>query len=96
MKHLNYCMFPPLLLLLLTACGNANHRPTQVDNNFGKAMKHMLQAQILNPQAAQNPPLAPPKHMDGEAGGATIKAYRQSFSTLTESQAVETSTSLKQ
>ena len=77
--------------LLLTACNDSNYRPTQVDNNFGAAYKQITQAQILNPDAALNPPLDPPKNMDGQAGEATMQSYRDSFSTTQESQSVEIS-----
>ena len=70
--------------LILSACGDANYRPSAVDDNFGKSVKHMMQAQILNPQAAQNPPTEPPKHMDGYAGENTIEAFRETFSTIEE------------
>lgn len=77
--------------LLLSACGDANYRPSAVDDNFGKSVNHMLQAQILNPQAAQNPPSEPPKHMDGYAGENTIEALREGFSTIEEPQSIEIS-----
>ena len=78
-KKLNLLAFSTLIL---TACGDANYKPSNVDANFGKSVKHMVQAQILNPDAAQNPPTEPPKHMDGYAGGNTLDALREGFSTV--------------
>jgi len=77
--------------LLITGCNDSNYRPTQVDNNFGSAYEQVTQAQILNRDAALNPPLNPPKNMDGQAGQATIQSYRDSFSTMQQSQSVEIS-----
>jgi len=91
MKTLKYRNLFALSALLLTACNDANYKPTTVDENFGMAYKQVTQAQILNPEAAQNPPLNPPKRLDGYAGANTMDAYREGFSNVEETQAVEIS-----
>ena len=80
-----------LSTLLVVACNDANYKPTTVDQNFGMAYRQVTQAQILNPKAAQNPPLDPPKHMDGYAGANTIDAFRDGFSAIEETQAISIS-----
>ncbi len=87
-KKLNLLAFSTLIL---TACGDANYKPSNVDANFGKSVKHMVQAQILNPDAAQNPPTEPPKHMDGYAGVNTLDALREGFSTVEQLDSIEIS-----
>jgi len=91
MKTIKYGNFLALLALLLTSCNDANYKPTEVDRNFGLAYKQVTQAQILNPDAAQNPPARPSKQMNGEAGENTLRTYREGFSTIEESQPVEIS-----
>ena len=91
MKTINHWNLLALSALLLTACNDANYKPIEVDKNFGLAYKQVTRAQILNPDAAQNPPLRPSKQMNGEAGENSIEAYREGFSTVEESQPVEIS-----
>ena len=80
-----------LSTLLVVACNDANYKPTTVDQNFGMAYRQVTQAQILNPEAAQNPPLDPPKHMDGYAGANTIDAFRDGFSAIEETETLSIS-----
>jgi hypothetical protein len=75
-------------VLLLTACNDGNYKPNTVDQHFGLAYKQVTQAQILNPQAAQNPPLDPPKKMDGYAGQNTIDTFREGYSNVEETQSI--------
>ncbi len=72
--------------LLLSACNDGNYKPNTVDQHFGLAYKQVTQAQILNPEAAQNPPLDPSKTMDGYAGQNTIDAFREGYSTVEDTQ----------
>lgn len=66
-------------LCLLSACADGNHRPYALDKNFGQIQQQMMQAQIADPQAAQNPPPDSPRKMDGYAGTNTMQGYRDGF-----------------
>ena len=91
MKTLKYGNLFALSALLLTACNDANYKPTTVDENFGMAYKQVTQAQILNPDAALNPPLNPPKRLDGMTGEAALGAYREGFASVERTDSVEIS-----
>lgn len=68
-------------LCLLSACADGNHRPYALDQNFGRLQQQMMQAQIADPQAAQNPPPDSPRKLDGYAGVNTMQGYRDGFGT---------------
>lgn len=59
---------------LLAAC--SMHEPTRVDENFGNSVRHMVEVQTYNPEAARKPSTEPPTAMDGEKGGAVLDSYR--------------------
>ena len=59
---------------LLAGC--SMHEPTRVDENFGNSVRHMVQVQTYNPEAARQPSTEPPTQLDGEKGGAVLDSYR--------------------
>lgn len=67
-----------LTVLLLTACTDTNHKPLALDDNFGRAYRQVMQAQILNPYAAQYPPMAV-KKMEGDIGRNIMETYREGY-----------------
>jgi hypothetical protein len=66
-------------LCLLSACADGNHRPYTLDKSFGQTQKQIMQAQIADPEAAQNPPPDSPRKLDGYVGVNTMQTYRDSF-----------------
>jgi type IV pilus biogenesis protein CpaD/CtpE len=75
--------------LLLGACADGRYEPKLLDHNLGQSARHMMQAQIADPQKAANPPADSPRKMDGYAGTNTIDSYRESFATgVQESQGI--------
>ncbi len=59
---------------LLAGC--SMHEPTRVDENFGNSVRHMVEVQTYNPQAARAPSTEPPTQMDGQKGAAVLDSYR--------------------
>jgi hypothetical protein len=51
--------------------------PTASEQDFGNAVRHMVQQQIYDPQAAAQPAADPPLAMDGARGEAALEAYRK-------------------
>jgi hypothetical protein len=74
--------------VMLGACADGRYDPVVFDQNFGTANRAMIQAQIANPQAAQNPPPDSPRIMDGYAGVSNMQAYREGFGQIDMSQPV--------
>jgi hypothetical protein len=74
--------------VILGACADGRYDPVVFDQNFGTANRSMIQAQIANPQAAQNPPPDSPRIMDGYAGVSNMQAYREGFGQIDISQPV--------
>ncbi|MEA3411731.1 MAG: hypothetical protein U9R74_09350 [Pseudomonadota bacterium] len=66
-----------LLALLLTAGCSTTQEPTRVDDDFGNSVRNMIDAQIYNHAAAQNPPVDPPLALDGQKGENVLEAYRK-------------------
>jgi len=65
-----------LALLLTTGCA-ITQEPARVDEDFGNSVRNMVDAQIYNPAAAQNPPVNPPLALDGQKGQNALEAYRK-------------------
>lgn len=85
-KHLSRTLCLIAGALWLAGCADGNYRPYALDDNYGKAEKHLLNAQIADPKAAKNPPAKAPNKMDGYAGANTINSYRQGFSQISQPQ----------
>jgi hypothetical protein len=64
---------------LLLACADSNYTMPRLDGHFGQTHKQLLQAQMVNPEAALNPSPNPPEKLDGYAGFQTMKSYREGF-----------------
>jgi hypothetical protein len=60
--------------LLLTACTWSD--PVRVEQDFGKSVRNMVKAQTYNPEASRNPPVDPPKRLDGTKGNRALETYR--------------------
>lgn len=91
MKTLKYGNLCVLSVLLLTACNDTNYKTSAIDENFGLAYKQVTQAQILNPDAAENPATEAPKDMDGQAGEGVINAFHQGFQTMEQTESISIS-----
>ncbi|WP_305907143.1 hypothetical protein Q9L42_017515 [Methylomarinum sp. Ch1-1] len=65
--------------IILAACGDANHRPVEMDRNFGQSVRQLTRAQIANPDAAEHPLPDSPRKMDGESGTNTMQGYRDAY-----------------
>ena len=61
----------PCLLLLLAGCATEPSREP-----MGQSVRRAVHAQILNPEAGGDEPVA---GLDGPAGTAVLKGYRDSF-----------------
>ncbi|MGR9086421.1 MAG: hypothetical protein ACU841_05020 [Gammaproteobacteria bacterium] len=66
-------------LIVLSACADGNYRPYRLDDNFGKTQRHMVNAQIADPEAAAHPPADSPRKTDGYAGVNTMRTFRDAF-----------------
>lgn len=75
-----------LTSLLVSACADNGYEPIALDTNFGKSVKQLSQAQLLNPKAAANPSPKVSKKLDGLTGQNIMNTYRTSFG---QSQAVQ-------
>jgi type IV pilus biogenesis protein CpaD/CtpE len=64
------------LLTCVVVAGCSMHEPTRVDENFGNSVRHMVQMQTYNPEAARRPSTEPPTELDGEKAGAVLDSYR--------------------
>lgn len=75
-------------LLSATGCTAFQNEPVVYDSTFGQSVNQIKQAQILNPEAAHNPPLDPPKKLDGYVGERVIENYRKGISEREETRSV--------
>jgi hypothetical protein len=67
-----------LLASTLTACANtADTDPVRVEQDFGRSVDQMIEAQIYDPKAARKPPTEPPMGLDGVQGEAILKTHRE-------------------
>jgi type IV pilus biogenesis protein CpaD/CtpE len=49
---------------------------TRTEQDFGNSVRHMVEVQTYNPEAARNPSTEPPTEMDGARAGAVLETYR--------------------
>ena len=61
-------------LLLMAGCAT---KQTVSERNFGAAVRQMINAQIYDPKAAQNPDPEPVKVLDGEHASQILEIHRQ-------------------
>lgn len=78
---------PTTQILAFTVCtvlgaagGCTSTDPVRVEEDFGNSVRHMIQAQIHDPQAAANPPVDPPMNLDGAKADNILKSYRKDVS----------------
>ncbi len=64
----------PAAVLLAAGCTHSD--PVRVEEDFGNSVRHMIDAQIYNPEAAEHPIIDPPRPLDGPKGEAVLDAYR--------------------
>lgn len=77
MKQMKYKVAAGVVLLAVAASGCTATDPVRVESDFGNSVWHMINAQLHDPKAAQNPPADAPAGMDGVHAGAVLKAYRE-------------------
>ena len=65
--------FAALILAAATACSTD---PVRVEQDYGNSVRHMIDAQMADPQAARNPSADLPGALDGDKGEKAIEAYR--------------------
>lgn len=58
--------------LLVASCAN-----TYSDDDYGRSVRQMIQAQTFDPAAASNPPELPPEISDGERLKNALDVYRK-------------------
>jgi hypothetical protein len=66
-------------VLFLNACADGRYNPVVLDRNFGQTNRAIVNAQIANPQAAQNPAPDSPRIMDGYNSVGIMDGYRSGF-----------------
>ena len=62
------------LSIAITACNTS--APTRVEEDYGNSVNQMIQAQILDPNAAAFPAEDGPDSLDGSKGILTLREYR--------------------
>lgn len=62
-----------LIVLAATACSTD---PVRVKQDFGNSVRHMIEAQTANPEAARHPSAELPGGLDGARGEKVIEAHR--------------------
>ena len=65
-----------LIAALCLTVGCASTDATRVESDFGKSVRNMVQSQIYDPKAAQNPRIDPPLTLDGGKSEKTLETYR--------------------
>ena len=78
------CRFGGTALLLVTLAGCVSTEPLRVEEDFGKSVNQMIQAQTYNPEAAARTESLPVKEMDGKMAIDTLEALRKDTSRNTE------------
>ncbi len=63
----------------LTACSFMD--PVEVEEDFGKSVRQMVQEQIYDKQTAHQPALNAPDELDGVSGAYAIDGYRANAKT---------------
>lgn len=73
----------PALLIVLTGC--AATQPAWQTAEIGASVASMIEGQILDPEAAANPPEGPVAGTEGAKTAAVIDAWRKSLAAPKES-----------
>jgi type IV pilus biogenesis protein CpaD/CtpE len=60
--------------VLLAGCSLTD--PVRVEQDFGNSVRHMVEAQTYNPEAARQPASEPPTELDGPKAGEVLDTYR--------------------
>lgn len=60
---------------VLMACASTD--ATRVEEDFGNSVRHMVNAQIYDPEAAKNPPKDPPMGIDAIQAESVLEVYRE-------------------
>ena len=71
------CLMVAVVTACLTLAACVTTDPTRVEEDFGNSVRHMVNAQIYDPEAARNPPKAPPMGIDGVQAEAVMDVYRE-------------------
>ncbi|MGJ0484885.1 MAG: hypothetical protein ACR65R_10160 [Methylomicrobium sp.] len=79
MKTFTFTTTLTVATLCLSACADGRYNPDVLDKNFGQTNRAIVNAQIANPQAAQNPAPNSPQIMDGYNANGIMDGYRQGF-----------------
>jgi hypothetical protein len=74
------CLFAGAALTALAGCAET----PRVDAEFGNSVRHMVEAQTLDPEAARNPPAEAPAVADGQRVESVLEGYRKDVSRGTE------------
>jgi type IV pilus biogenesis protein CpaD/CtpE len=74
MPSIKKLVFAALLCAAASACSTD---PVRVEEDYGKSVRHMIDAQLADPQAARNPSAELPGGLDGGKGDKAIEAYRK-------------------
>lgn len=75
------CLFAGAALTALAGCASETPR---VDAEFGNSVRHMVEAQTLDPEASRNPPAEAPAVADGQRVETVLEGYRKDVSRGTE------------
>lgn len=67
-----------LMSVFVTGCSSTD--PTRVEADYGNSVRNMIEAQIYDPEAANNPPSEPPTSLDGGYAEEVLEAYRDNVS----------------
>ncbi len=73
-KHYVIGLISVMQSLLLAGCDTTGM--TRTEEDFGNSVRHMVEVQTYNPEAARRPSSEPPTEMDGERAGAVLETYR--------------------
>lgn len=73
MTSIKKLAFTALLFTAATACSTD---PVRVEQDYGKSVRQMIDAQLADPQAARSPSAQLPGGLDGGKGDNAIEAYR--------------------
>jgi len=77
MRNIDKNLASGALAACLLSAGCSTLEPTRLDEDFGNSVRNMVDAQIGNRAAAENPPVNPPMALDGQRGWNVLEAYRE-------------------
>ncbi len=66
-----------LIAVSITMAACASTDPTRVEDDFGNSVRHMVQSQIYDKEAANNPARKPPMGIDGVQAESVLDVYRE-------------------